>query len=158
MKSVIYVEEIDIGDEVIRAGDIVSVRVLIRNIGQAEATLISVRCESNSELIDFETLPMLQPGTVAYVTCDWQVPEDKEQVQFRAIIDRGLEIPEGQEDNNEGILAVAIEPAPSMSDGVSSSDQLSDGMFWGLTVLALAIIIGAFVFFCLLYTSPSPRD
>ncbi len=142
----LYVEEIDIGDEVIRAGDIVSVRVLVRNIGQAEATLISVRCESNSELIDFETLPMLQPGTVAYVTCDWQVPEDKEQVQFRAIIDRGLEIPEGQEDNNEGILAVAIEPAPSMSDGVSSSDQLSDGMFWGLTVLALAIIIGVFVF------------
>ena len=139
-------EEIDIGDETIRAGDIVSVRVLVRNIGQAEASLISVRCESNSELIDFETLPMLQPGTVAYVTCDWQVPADKEQVQIRAVIDRGLEIKEGQEDNNEGVLAVAIEPALSSSDIASNSDQLSDGMFWGLTVLALIGVGCIFVF------------
>ena len=142
----LYVEEIDIGDDVIRAGDIVSVRVLIRNIGQAEASLISVRCESNSELVDFETLPMLQPGTVAYVTCDWQVPQDKEQIQFRAIIDRGLEIAEGQEDNNEGVLAVAIEPALSTTSDQSSSNQLSDGMFWSLTILALFAIAGAFIF------------
>lgn len=142
----LYVEEIDIGDEVIRAGEIVSVRVLVRNIGQAEATLISVRCESNSELIDFETLPVLQPGTVAYVTCDWQVPDDKQQVQFRAIIDRGLEIAEGQEDNNVGVLAVAIEPALSSNNDQSNSDQLSDGMFWGLTIMALIGIIGVFVF------------
>ncbi len=142
----LYVEEIDIGDDVIRAGDIVSVRVLIRNIGQAEASLISVRCESNSELVDFETLPMLQPGTVAYVTCDWQVPQDKEQVQFRAIIDRGLEIAEGQEDNNEAVLAVAIEPALSTTSDQSSSNQISDGMFWSLTVLALFAIVGAFIF------------
>lgn len=142
----LYVEEIDIGDDVIRAGDIVSVRILIRNIGQAEASLISVRCESNSELVDFETLPMLQPGTVAYVTCDWQVPQDKEQVQFRAIIDRGLEIDEGQEDNNVGVLAVAIEPALSASSDQSSSSQLSDGMFWSLTVLALFAIAGVFIY------------
>lgn len=142
----LYVEEIDIGDDVIRAGDIVSVRVLIRNIGQAEASLISVRCESNSELVDFETLPMLQPGTVAYVTCDWQVPQDKEQIQFRAIIDRGLEIAEGQEDNNEGVLAVAIEPALSTTSDQSSSNQLSDGVFWSLTVLALFAIVAAFIF------------
>ena len=142
----LYVEEIDIGDDVIRAGDIVSVRILVRNIGQAEASLISVRCESNSELVDFETLPMLQPGTVAYVTCDWQVPQDKEQVQFRAIIDRGLEIDEGQEENNVGVLAVAIEPALSTSSDQSSSSQLSDGMFWSLTVLALFAIAGVFIF------------
>ena len=89
---------------------------------------------------------MLQPGTVAYVTCDWQVPQDKEQVQFRAIIDRGLEIAEGQEDNNEAVLAVAIEPALSTTSDQSSSNQISDGMFWSLTVLALFAIVGAFIF------------
>ena len=89
---------------------------------------------------------MLQPGTVAYVTCDWQVPQDKEQVQFRAIIDRGLEIDEGQEDNNVGVLAVAIEPALSTSSEQSSSSQLSDGMFWSLTVLALFAIAGVFIY------------
>tara|TARA_Y100000766_G_scaffold284494_1_gene303287 strand:+ start:19603 stop:22002 length:2400 start_codon:yes stop_codon:yes gene_type:complete len=142
----LYVEEIDVGSDEIRAGDIVPVRVLIRNIGQAEATLISVRCEVNSELIDFETLPMLQPGTVAYITCDWQVPEDKEQVQFRAIIDRGMEIAEGQEDNNDAALAVAIEPALSSNSDQSSSNQISDGIFWSLTALALFAIVGVFIF------------
>jgi hypothetical protein len=80
------------------------------------------------------------------VTCDWQVPEDKEQVQIRAIIDRGLEIKEGQEDNNEGILAVAIEPALSSIDVNSNSAPISDGMFWGLSILALFAISSLFIF------------
>jgi hypothetical protein len=142
----LYVEEIDIGTDIIRSGDIVSIRVLVRNIGQAEASMISVRCEANSELIDFETLPSLQPGTVAYVTCDWQVPDDKEQIQIRAVIDRGLEIKEGQEDNNEGLLAVAIEPALTSDNLNSNSDQISDSVFVGLTAFAILAIGGAFIF------------
>ena len=142
----LYVEEIDLGKDTIRAGDIVSIRVLVRNIGQADASMISVRCEANTELIDFETLPLLQPGTVAYVTCDWQVPYDTQQVQIRAVIDRGLEIEEGQEDNNEGLLAVAIEPALSSLDVSSDSDQLSDGVFWGLTLMAILGISCVFIF------------
>lgn len=142
----LFVEEIDLGTDIVRSGDIISIRVLVRNIGQAEASLISVRCEANSELIDFETLPLLQPGTVAYVTCDWQVPADREQVQIRAIIDRGLEIREGQEDNNEGLLAVAIEPALSSLDEHSNSNAVSDGMFWGLTAVAILVISCLFVF------------
>ena len=142
----LYVEEIDVGTDVIRSGDIVSIRVLVRNIGQAEASMISVRCEANSELIDFETLPSLQPGTVAYVTCDWRVPDDKEQIQIRAVIDRGLEIKEGQEDNNEGLLAVAIEPALTSDDLKSDSGQISDGVFVGLTAFAILAIGGFFIF------------
>jgi len=143
----LYVEEIDIGTDSVRSGDIVSIRVLVRNIGQADASLISVRCEANLELIDFETLPLLQPGKVAYVTCDWQVPEDKEQVQIRVVIDRGLEIKEGREDNNEELLAVAIEPALSITDAQSSTSPVSDELFSGLTVVAIIAIIGLFIFF-----------
>ena len=142
----LYVEEIDIGTDTVRSGDIVSIRVLVRNIGQAEASMISVRCEANSELIDFETLPSLQPGTVAYETCDWQVPDDKEQIQIRAIIDRGLEIKEGQEDNNEGLLAVAIEPALTSDTINPNSGQVSDGVFWGVIGVTILIISGIFLF------------
>ena len=80
------------------------------------------------------------------MTCDWQVPEGKEQVQIRAIIDRGLEITEGQEDNNEAVLAVAIEPAINEDNVQSNSGSISDGMFWGLSVVALLAIGGLFVF------------
>lgn len=142
----LIVEEIDVGSEPIRAGDILSIRVFIRNIGQAEATMISVRCEANSQLIDYDTIPVLQPGSVAYVTFDWQVPENSAQTQLRAVIDRSLEISEGDEENNDAQIAVSIEAALDNDDTSSDSDRISEGMFWGLTVVALLAILGAFVF------------
>lgn len=142
----LVVEEIDVGSEEIRAGDILSIRVFVRNIGQAEASMISVRCEVDSQLIDYDTIPVLQPGSVAYVTFDWQVPEDSGQKQLRAVIDRGSEISEGIEDNNEAQIAIAIEASPASEDSASGSDGVSEGMFWGLTVVALLAIVGAFVF------------
>jgi hypothetical protein len=142
----LIVEEIDVGSEPIRAGDILSIRVFVRNIGQAEATMISVRCEANSQLIDYDTIPLLQPGSVAYVTFDWQVPENSTQKQLRAVIDRSSEISEGDEDNNDAQIAVSIEASLDNDDTSSDSDRISEGMFWGLTVVALLAIIGAFVF------------
>jgi len=142
----LIVEEIDVGSEPIRAGDILSIRVFVRNIGQAEATMISVRCEANSQLIDYDTIPVLQPGSVAYVTFDWQVPDNSTQKQLRAVIDRSSEISEGDEDNNDAQIAVSIEASLDNDDTSSDSDRISEGMFWGLTVVALLAIIGAFVF------------
>ena len=142
----LIVEEIDVGSEPIRAGNILSIRVFIRNIGQAEATMISVRCEANSQLIDYDTIPVLQPGSVAYVTFDWQVPDNSTQKQLRAVIDRSSEISEGDEDNNDAQIAVSIEASLDNDDTSSGSDRISEGMFWGLTVVALLAIIGAFVF------------
>ena len=80
------------------------------------------------------------------MTCDWRVPDGKEQIQIRAIIDRGLEIKEGQEDNNEGLLAVVIEPALTSDNLNSNSDQISDGVFVGLTAFAILAIGGIFIF------------
>ena len=80
------------------------------------------------------------------MTCDWQVPDDKEQIQIRAIIDRGLEIKEGQEDNNEGLLAVAIEPALTSDTINPNSGQVSDGVFWGVIGVTILIISGIFLF------------
>ena len=57
-----------------------------------------------------------------------------------------MEIAEGQEDNNEGVLAVAIEPALSTNNEQSSSNPISDGIFWSLTVLAFFAIAGVFIF------------
>ena len=142
----LIVEEIDVGSEEIRAGDILSIRVFVRNIGQAEATMISVRCEVDSQLIDYDTIPVLQPGSVAYVTFDWQVPEDSSQKQLGAVIDRSSEISEGSEDNNEAQIAITIAASPANDNTASSSDGISEGMFWGLTVVALLAIVGAFVF------------
>jgi hypothetical protein len=142
----LIVEEIDVGSSTVRSGDILSIRVLVRNLGQAEASMISVRCEAGSQLIDYDTLPQLQPGSVAYVTFDWQVPDGMTQVQLRAIVDRSSEIAEGDESNNEALLAVAIEPSLSIEVENDQSSALADGVFWGSSILVVVAIGVAFVF------------
>lgn len=141
----LIVEEIELGDGTLRAGDVHSLRVFVRNIGQAQASMVSVRCESNAQLIDLATLPLLEPGQVDYVTCEWQVPSDVSQVQIKATIDRGMEIAEGQEDNNIAVVAVQIEPAAESAD-TSSQSVVSDGVFWGGSIVAILAIVGLFVF------------
>jgi hypothetical protein len=142
----LVVEEIDIGQDSIQAGDVHSIRILVRNIGQAQASMVSVRCESNAQLIDLATLPILDPGQVDYVVCQWQVPDSESQVQIKAIIDRGLEIDEGQEDNNQAVLAVTIEPSAGADGADSQSSAVSDGMFWGGTVVLILGIAALFLF------------
>lgn len=145
----LVIEEIDViaNSNTVRSGDILSIRVLVRNLGQAEANMISVRCEAGSELIDYDTLPQLQPGTVSYVTFDWQVPDGMTQVQLRAIVDRSSEIAEGDESNNEALLAVAIEPSLSSESENDETSALADGLFWGSSILVIVAIGVAFVFF-----------
>ena len=141
----LVIESIDKGNSETTAGGIGAFRVLVRNNGQADASMISVRCEMNTELIAIATIPLLEPGELGEVTCDWAIPEEPGTVQIRAMVDRGLEIDEGDETNNEAVLAVEISPKESIEDSSSSGIEIGDGAFYGLTVLGLVAIVGAFV-------------
>jgi len=140
----LVVESIDVGDGTAEAGDVAAIRVFVRNNGQADASLISVRCEVNTELMAIGTLPILKPGELGVVTCDWSVPEETGLVQIRAVVDRGLEIDEGDETNNEATVVVEIQPSSSTTDKASSAMEVSDGLFYGLSVVGLIAIIGLF--------------
>tara|TARA_B110000459_G_scaffold152798_1_gene166825 strand:+ start:131 stop:2527 length:2397 start_codon:yes stop_codon:yes gene_type:complete len=142
----LVIESIDQGEGSIVAGDVAAIRVFVRNNGQADASMISVRCEMNTELISIGTLPILRPGELGVVTCDWAVPEQAGLVQIRAVVDRGLEIDEGDETNNEGVIAVEIEVNSANADTSSSGTPISEGMFVGVTVLALIGIVGLFAY------------
>ena len=137
----IFVESIDFGDDdELVQGDIISMRVLVRNQGQADATLISVRCETEDQLMSLETIPILRPGELGSVTCDWQIPEDATILRFSAVLDRGLEIPEGDEENNVMERLMVITEAASGDDS-SSDSALSNGVLWvGLIGLAAAVL------------------
>ena len=142
----LVIESIDQGEGSIVAGDVAAIRVFVRNNGQADASMISVRCEMNTELISIGTLPILRPGELGVVTCDWAVPEQAGLVQIRAVVDRGLEIDEGDETNNEGVIAVEIEVNSANADTSSSGTPISEGVFVGVTVLALIGIVGLFAY------------
>ncbi|MCH1461612.1 MAG: hypothetical protein L7U25_04565, partial [Candidatus Poseidonia sp.] len=137
----IFVESIDFGeDDELVQGNIISMRVLVRNQGQADATLISVRCETEDQLMSLETIPILRPGELGSVTCDWQIPEDATILRFSAVLDRGLEIPEGDEENNVMERLMVITEAASGDDS-SSDSALSNGVLWvGLIGLAIAVL------------------
>lgn len=123
----LYIESMDLGADELTQGDVVSLRLLIRNGGQADATMVSVRCEANDQLIGVETVALIEPGELRSVTCDWQIPNDVEVIRFRAVVDRGLEIAEGDEENNEIESLVAVNKAPE--NGASNSDEgLSSGV------------------------------
>jgi len=133
----LYFESMDFGDEALTQGDVVSLRLLIRNAGQADATMVSVRCQANDQLIGVQTVPLIQPGELRAVTCDWQIPNDVEVVRFNAIIDRGFEILEGDEENNEIESLVAINQA--QDDGASSQDEGGVSGVLGVGVVLLAV-------------------
>ena len=137
------IEEILVTDQEIFHRDIIPVSVYVRNSGEAEATLISVRCQQGVDLIDIQTISILLAGELAVVTCEWQVPEGIQSTVISIEIDRGGDIIEGNEDNNQAEIIVQVSEQNN-EDSASSGFQLSGSSVWIITVIALVIIIGIF--------------
>ena len=69
--------------------------------------------------------------------CDWQVPLDARVLRFSAVVDRGLEIQEGDETNNEMERLMAINELEE-NDGDESAGLLTSQTAWiGIVALAL---------------------
>ena len=139
------IESIDFGTDEITQGDIITMRVLVRNQGQADATMVSVRCQTDQQLIDVQTIAIVQPGELQSVMCDWQVPDDARVLRFSAVVDRGLEIPEGDETNNEIEELVAISERTD-----SEGDEAQGGLSAQVASIAFVVvavgILGLIVF------------
>ena len=125
------IEQIVITPESIREGDLVGVRVYVRNSGQEEASSISVRCQNGNNLIAIRSISILQPGELGGVTCDWLVSQS------------GLNTISVEVENNN-IQSVSVEVLDSNSDKTSSSDSIEATTVWIATFIGLAIIIGLF--------------
>ena len=135
------IEQIVITPENIHEGDLVEVRVYVRNSGQEEASSISVRCQSGNNLISIQSISILMPGQLGVVTCDWLVFESGSKT-ISVEVDRANEVSEGDENNN--IQSVSVEVLDSNSDTTSSSDSIKATTVWIATFIGLAVIIGLF--------------
>ena len=135
------IEQIVITPENIREGDLVEVRVYVRNSGQEEASSISVRCQSGNNLIAIQSISILMPGQLGVVTCDWLVFESGSKT-ISVEVDRANEVSEGDENNN--IQSVSVEVLDSNSDTTSSSDSIKATTVWIATFIGLAVIVGLF--------------
>ena len=147
MPQDLTIESIDIGDDIIREGDLIGVRVYVRNNGRTNANLISVRCDADNVLIAIpQPISFLEPGELGVVTCDWLVPEADGVVVITAVVDRGLEIDESDESNNEAEVIVTIDEA-IIEQPASSDLQVSAATMKVLTMASLIAIIGLFALF-----------
>lgn len=141
----LVVEDVEFNKDV-RQGEVLDVKVYVRNLGQAEATMISVRCQTDGELVDIETIPTLQPGQIAVATCQWVVPEEKLETQFEVILDRGLNIVEGDEENNEWTSLLTIETKDV--EGESNDDSsfsLTPTLSLSVTAVFLILLTVLFI-------------
>ena len=135
------IEQIVFTPESVREGDLVGVRVFVRNSGQQEASSISIRCQNGNNLISIRSISILQPGELGGVTCDWLVSQSGLNT-ISVEVDRANEVSEGDESNN--IQSVSVEVLDSNSDKTSSSDSIEATTVWIATFIGLAIIIGLF--------------
>lgn len=142
----LVVESVDFGSDELTQGDVIAMRVLVRNQGQADATMVSVRCETEDQLIGVEVIALIEPGELRAVTCDWQIPDDSRVIRFNAVVDRGLEIPEGDESNNAMERLMAInEQLPE--DSAQSDTFLSSTAAVVLIGLVSVGLLGLIAFF-----------
>jgi len=104
------------------------------------AGLLGVGLEEGDELVDLDTIPVLQPGQVAIASCQWVVPENKLATQFEVLIDRGLNIQEGNEENNEWTSLLSIEEKEQPSQNEDDS-MLSISPSTSLSIATIFIIL-----------------
>ena len=123
------IEELRLNKENVRADDIVEIKVMVRNSGQVSATMIGVRCLVDGSTIGTGTIPVLQPGELGTITCDWQVPQDDTSALVEVVVDRGTEIDESNEENNAAELVIGIAPSEDEGPGDDTgSSQDGDGL------------------------------
>ena len=138
------IEEVLIDTSEPREGDVVPVRIYVRNSGNSEASLVSVRCQSGANLVAIKSIPLLQPGELGVVTCDW-MPNEQGSQTIMVELDRGNGILESNEDNNVQITTVEVGAA--LLDESSSEAPISTVTLWLITIIAVALLIMAFRLF-----------
>lgn len=143
------IEELRLNKDTVRADDIVEIKVMVRNSGQVSATMIGVRCLVDGSTIGTGIIPVLQPGELGTITCDWQVPQDDTSALVEVVVDRGTEIDETNEENNAAELIIGIAPSedgtPSDDTGSSQGETgLSQTIIWIGTGGALLLMLALF--------------
>ena len=138
------IEEMIIDATDIREGDVVPVRVYVRNSGNSEASLISIRCQSDANLVAIKSIPLLQPGELGVVTCDW-IPSEQGSQTISVELDRANIILESDEDNNIQIATVEVSAAQAVDS--SSRADISTSTLWIITLITIAVLIVSFTIF-----------
>jgi len=142
----LFIEEIRIDNDNVRAGDVFEVKVFVRNSGQITATMVGVRCTYDGQSFGSGVIQVLSPGQLGSVICDLQAPDDDDSIIIEAEVDRGTSIDEVNETNNIDSKVIAIGAAvDETASGESETDfELGQGTIYIIAAVGLLLILTVF--------------
>ena len=123
----LFIEEIRIDDDDIRAGDLFEIKAFVRNSGQVTATMVGVRCSADGQSFGSGMIQVLAPGQLGSVICDMQAPDDDSSVIIEVEVDRGTNIDEVDETNNLESKVIPIGEAVEDSTSADEDDGFEVG-------------------------------
>lgn len=89
-------------------GDVVQIKVYVRNEGRGVADAVDVRCWVDGMLVGSTMIDSIAPGGLAIGTCDTQIINHG-TVVIRAMVDGTASLEESNEENNEMSISVDSE-------------------------------------------------
>ena len=92
----------------VEEGDVVQLKVYVRNQGRGIANTIDVRCWVDGMLVGSTILENVAPGGLSIATCDTQIVTSG-TIIIRGMVDSTASIEESNEENNEVLISVESE-------------------------------------------------
>jgi hypothetical protein len=122
----------------IERGQIISIRVWVRNTGIVEANGVDVECQVGDASLPSDTIATIQPGGLNSIVCNWSASGDGDIILFATVDSNGL-IDETNENNNDRSITISITEAETNPGEGTSSDSESRSL---PIVMLLSILIG----------------
>lgn len=101
----------------VEEGDVVQLKVYIRNEGRGVADAVDVRCWVDGMLVGSTMIDSIAPGGLAVGTCDAQIANSG-TISIRAMVDGTANIEESNEENN--VMSISVDSEERDRGGSSS--------------------------------------
>lgn len=126
-KSDLIIENIEIWEsgisvDSIDEGDIVEIKVYVRNQGRGTANTLDVRCWVDGILVGSTIIDTLAPGGLGVATCDTRI-DTSGQIVIKSVVDGTASIEETNEDNNELSISIDSEGREDGNNGDNGIDR-----------------------------------
>ena len=141
-KSDLIIENIEIWEsgisvDSIDEGDIVEIKVYVRNQGRGTANTLDVRCWVDGILVGSTIIDTLAPGGLGVATCDTRI-DTSGQIVIKSVVDGTASIEETNEDNNELSISIDSEGREEGNNGDNGIDRKPALIVGAIGIMAIS--------------------
>ena len=123
--------------DTVEEGDVVQLKLYVRNEGRGVANTVDVRCWVDGMLVGSTIVESVAPGGLSIATCDTQIITSGE-IGVRGLVDGTASIEESNEMNNEILILIESE-GRNKGDGDDSIDRGPAIIIASIGLIAISI-------------------